>query len=363
MKRRDFFEDGLVAGSAVAAAVSFPKVAHSAPAKPAKKKMYVRTQGFGSSDKDLMFLQRCDVLHSAGRFRFIPGKGWDIDDIKREIDQHAKFGITLDMSSLPIYEHLPNIIYYGKSPERDREIDLVCDMVRTAARAGLDSLRYNTCILPIDRTEPEAGRGGYYHGAFRLEKVPKEEQARLTKAGRVTAEMHWERITYLLDRMIPVANEYTVRMGNSQEDPPTPDGYKGVDKVLNDFEGMKRFIEIQRSPFHGWNFCIGSIAEMLKDPATEIYPFIKYFGEKKTIFLVHYRNLIGGRYSFCEALPDEGDMDFYRVLKALKDVGYTYGVDPDHLPSCPDDPACRLQAYAYAFGYSKAMIQAVYGEA
>ena len=40
------------------------------------------------------------------------------------------------MSALPIYEHLPNIIYYGKSPERDREIDIVCEMIRTPAWAS-----------------------------------------------------------------------------------------------------------------------------------------------------------------------------------------------------------------------------------
>jgi len=262
---------------------------------------------------------------------------------------------------LPIYQHLPNIIYHGKSPERDREIDLVCEMIRTAARAGINSLRYNTCILTVDRTEQEEGRGGYFHTAFRLDKIPKEELSALTDAGRVTADMHWESIEYLLERMIPVAEEFKVRMGNSQEDPATPPGYKGVDKVLNDFEGMKRFIEIQRSPYHGWNFCIGSVAEMLDDPANEIYPFIEYFGSRNTIFLVHYRNLIGGRYSFREALPDEGDMDFFRVLKALKDVGYCYGIDPDHVPRCEDDPTGHYQSYAYCFGYINAMIQAVYG--
>ena len=265
------------------------------------------------------------------------------------------------MSALPIYEQFPNIIYFGKSPERDREIDLVCEMLRTAARAGIDSLRYNTCVLPIDRTEEEEGRGGYYYTAFRLDKVPAAEQAQLSEAGRVTAEMHWERIEYLLERMIPVAAEFNVRMGNSQEDPPTPPGYKGVDKVLNDYEGMKRFIEIQRSPYHGWNFCVGSIAEMLEDSANEVYPFIEYFGSRKTIFLVHYRNLMGQRYSFREALPDEGDMDFYRVLKALKDVGYCYGIDPDHVPRTDDDPKGTYQAHAYCFGYINAMIQAVYG--
>jgi mannonate dehydratase len=268
--------------------------------------------------------------------------------------------MTLDMSALPIYEKLPNIIYYGKSPERDREIDMACEMIRTASRAGVDSLRYNTCILPIDRTEQEEGRGGYMHTAFRLDKISAEEQATLTDAGRVTAEMHWERIEYLLERMIPVAEECKVRMGNSQEDPPTPPGYKGVDKVLNDFEGMKRFIDTQRSPYHGWNFCVGSVAEMCEDSATEIYPFIEHFGKLNSIFLVHYRNLMGKRFSFREALPDEGDMDFVQVLKALKDVGYCYGIDPDHIPRTDEDAKGYYQGYAYCFGYINAMIQAVY---
>ena len=361
MKRRDSFENGLVAGAAVAAAVTSPKSAHGASAKPVKERMYVRTQLFGNTDKELRFLQRCGVYHKCGHFSFIPGKGWDVDEINRIIDQNAKYRIKLDMTTLPI-SRLENI-RYGKGPERDREIDIACDMIRMAARAGLDSLRYNAGVgAGVFRTKAEPGRGGYFHGAFRLDQIPTEDREELTKAGRVTAEMNWERITYLLDRIIPVANEYKVRMGCSQQDPPVPDGSWGVTKVLNDFEGMKRFIEIQRSPYHGWNFCIGSIAEMVENPAAEVFPFIEYFGEKKTIFLVHYRNLIGRRYSFRESLPDEGDIDMYRVLKALKEVGFAYGVDPDHLPSCPGDPESNIQAYAYAFGYINAMIQAINGE-
>jgi mannonate dehydratase len=355
MKATDPYEEGLAAGEAEASAAGGASDTASNGGR-----MYVRTQGFGSTDEELRFLQRCGVKHKAARFKFHEGKGWDLDEMIQERERHASFGLTLDMSALPIYEHLPNIIYYGKSPERDREIDLVCEMIRTAARAGVDSLRYNTCILPIDRTEREVGRGGYTHTAFRLDKIPAEEQAKLTEAGRVTAEMHWERIEYLLERMIPVAEECKVRMGNSQEDPPTPPGYKGVDKVLNDFEGMKRFIEIQRSAYHGWNFCVGSIAEMCEDSASEIYPFIEYFGSRNTIFLVHYRNLMGKRYSFREALPDEGDMDFCKVLKALKATGYSYGIDPDHIPHTDDDPKGTYQSYAYCFGYINAMIQAVY---
>lgn len=357
MTKSDPFDQGLAAGEAAASASGDASQSTSSNGG----RMYVRTQSFGSTDAELRFLQRCGVRHKAVIFPFHDGRGWDLEELVQVREHHERFGITLDMSSLPIYERFHNIIYYGKSPERDREIDIVCEMIRTASRAGIDSLRYNTCVLPIDRTEPEEGRGGFFHTAFRVDKIPAEEQARLTEAGRVTADMYWERIEYLLERMIPVAEEFKVRMGNSQEDPATPPGYKGVDKVLNDFEGMKRFIEIQRGPYHGWNFCVGSVGEGLEDPATEIYPIIEYFGSRNTIFLVHYRNIIGGLYSFRESLPDEGDMDFYRVIKALKDTGYCYGIDPDHVPWTDDDPNRSYQSYAYCFGYINAMIQAVYG--
>lgn len=349
------FDKGLEAGEAAASAAG-----GSTGGSANGQRMYVRTQGFGTTDEELRFLQRCGVKHMAGRFPFHEGKGWELDDLLKEKERCESFGIALDMSAIPIYEKLQNIIYYGKSPERDREIDIVCDMIRTASRAGVDSLRYNTCVLNIDRTEMEEGRGGYFHTAFRLDKISAEDQAKHTDAGRVTAEMHWERIEYLLERMIPVAEECKVRVGNSQEDPPVPDGFRGVDKVLNDFEGMKRFIDIQRSDYHGWNFCVGSVAEMLDDSGTEVFPFIEYFGSRNTIFLVHYRNLMGKRYSFREALPDEGDMDFVKVLKALRDVGYCYGIDPDHIPRTKDDPKGYYQGYAYCFGYINAMIQAVY---
>ena len=364
MKQEDSFETGFAAGAASVPACS-QKVgqgSHSKSNATGKKAlMHVGTQGFGSSEEDLLFLKRCGVDNKVGSVRFNPGRGWDIDDICREKDQHEKFGISMDMIPLPI-TGLKHIIYYGKSPERDREIDLACDMIRTAAKAEIPALKYNTCILPIDRTDPEPGRGGYYHTALRLDKIPKEFSQKLTDAGRVTREMFWERITYLLDRIVPVATEYKVRLANSQQDPPVPDGYRGVDKTLNTVDGMKRFIEIHRGPYHGWNFCIGSIGEMLEDPASEICDVVRYFGERDTIFLVHYRNIIGKRYSFREALPDEGDMNMYLVMKALKQVGYSYMVVPDHVPYCPDSPAGRREGYAFCFAYIKAMIQAVNDE-
>lgn len=59
-----------------------------------------------------------------------------------------------------------------------------------------------------------------------------------------------------------------------------------------------------------------------------------------------------------EVYPDNGDLDFFEILKVLRDVEYPYLVMPDHVPHHPD-PASSNQAFAFAYGYIKAMIQAV----
>ena len=114
----DSFDAGLADGEAAASASG-----GSSPTSPTGGRMYVRTQSFGSTDAELRFLQRCGVRHKAATFPFHPDSGWVLDELLREKEHHETFGLTLDMSSLPIYGELPNIIYFGKSPERNREPD------------------------------------------------------------------------------------------------------------------------------------------------------------------------------------------------------------------------------------------------
>jgi len=104
------------------------------------------------------------------------------------------------------------------------------------------------------------------------------------------------------------------------------------------------------------------MAEACVDPAMEVYDVVQYFGERKKIFHFHYRNIIGGRNKFQEVYPDNGVVNMYRVMQILKVVEYPYMVVPDHYPGHPDDPG-HYQAAAFAFGYIKAMIQAVNDEA
>jgi mannonate dehydratase len=99
----------------------------------------------------------------------------------------------------------------------------------------------------------------------------------------------------------------------------------------------------------------------LKDPKTEIIPIIQWAGKRGQIFNVHLRNIKGGWDNFQEVYPDNGDMDFFRIIKTLKAVNYPYMVMPDHVPHHPD-PASSNQGFAFAYGYIKALILAASAE-
>src|ERR1039458_8320273 len=117
------------------------------------------------------------------------------------------------------------------------------------------------------------GRSDATYSAWRLQDGHSDPP--LTRAGRVTADMFWERITYFLERIIPVAEENKIRMACHHHDPGVPpEGYQGVTRVLGTVDGLKKFIAIKESPYHGLNFCQGTVSEMLADPGKDIHDVI-----------------------------------------------------------------------------------------
>jgi mannonate dehydratase len=96
----------------------------------------------------------------------------------------------------------------------------------------------------------------------------------------------------------------------------------------------------------------GTVAEMLDDPAREIFEVIRWFGERAKIFNVHFRNIKGHKLDFMEAFPDEGDIDMPRALAAYRDVGYPYMLMPDHVPQI-DGPTPRVSPSPIATATSR----------
>jgi mannonate dehydratase len=136
-----------------------------------------------------------------------------------------------------------------------------------------------------------------------------------------------------------------------------PEGYQGVTRVLGTVDGLKKFLAIQESPYHGLNFCQGTVAEMLADPGREIFDVIRYFGSRQKIFNVHFRNIRGHRDDFLETFPDDGDVDFVKAIRVYREVGYSGLLMPDHVPQAPGDPD-GLQSFAFCYGYIRALLEA-----
>ncbi len=293
-------------------------------------------------------------------------ENWTVEGLTKLRERVESFGIKLDMVPLPLSSAYitraenPNIML-GKSPERDREIDDICQMIRNAARAGIPALKYNMSVLGVVRTESTKGRGGASYSTFVYDKAKQEPP--LTEAGPVNEDIYWERITYFVKRVIPVAEEYKVRLACHPHDPgmPLDKGYRGVHTVLGNVAGLKRFVDIVQSQYHGLNFCQGTVSEMLQNPGREIFDVIRYFGQRGKIFNVHFRNISGRFLDFRETFIDDGDIDMLKAMRVYKEIGYDKMMMPDHVPRIAGDTQ-GLQAFAFTFGYIKALIAAVAAE-
>ncbi|MBY5337540.1 mannonate dehydratase [Rhizobium leguminosarum] len=324
--------------------------------------MYLGTQVAARDDDDYRIFAQLGVKHINAD---PPGKpsSWTLSDLERHRDKVESFGLILDMIQLPLPSQpiekasYPDILLAG--PDRDRQIDAVCKLIENTATAGIPAVKYNLNLIGIPRTPDEPGRGGSLNASFRWGKT--DQQAEPGLAGVLSEDENWERIDYFLERVVPVAASNRVRLACHPHDPYTPPGYRGVTRVLGTVEGLKKFVLMRENPYHGLNFCQGSIGEMLENPGKEIDDVIRWFGQRGKIFNVHFRNIRGGKLSFMETFPEEGDMDMVRSARIYKEVGFKYMLMPDHVPTVSGkDPTAT--AFAFCYGYIAALLQVLDSE-
>ena len=85
-----------------------------------------------------------------------------------------------------------------------------------------------------------------------------------------------------------------------------------------------------------------------------------YFGERKKLFKVHFRNVDKPLPYFVETFIDDGYMDMYQVLKAMRAVDFDGVLIADHIPMMGNNPRVGT---AYTIGYMKALVERVNAEA
>ncbi len=125
-------------------------------------------------------------------------------------------------------------------------------------------------------------------------------------------------------------------------------------------EGYRRAMEIADSPNVGICLCVGCWLEGGEGMGKDILETIRYFGERKKIFKVHFRNVDQPLPHFVETFLDHGYFDMYKVMRALRQVDFDGVMIPDHIPMMGDD---RRVGTAFTIGYMKALVERANAEA
>jgi mannonate dehydratase len=335
--------------------------------------MYIGEQLNDLSDENLTWAAQMGIRHIVVNSSHGPGIDgvenpdgtWRPEGIQAVQERLARFGLTMDVMSLDLQstyvtrQRFPRIML--GQPGRDDDIAIIQQNVRAAGEAGVPCLKYNLNLLGVPRTGRTPGRGGVTYSHFALDKwedAPAEFGSR-------SAEQVWEAITYFLERVVPVADEARVRLACHPHDPGLIPGttLKGVESVLGSVDGLRRFVDTMPSPYHGLNFCQGTVAEMCQEPAREVPALIDEFGGRGKIFMVHFRNIRGRVHDFEEVFPDEGDVDMYACIKRYRAVGYEGMILPDHVPHSDVDTRWGHRQRSFCLGYTRALIQAADAEA
>ncbi len=324
--------------------------------------MYIGSQFGEQTDEEMQVLSQLGIKN-VDQTPSAPWREWSTDMLLQMKERWGKHGISMEMIHIPLgsrsaYDNEAGAIFLKPSDERDRQIDWMKETVRMAGEAGIRGLNYNITILGHLRTPAKTGRGGATVSTFEFDKL--DQSLGEFKDGPADEDEMWARIDHWLQEIMPVAEEYKVQMACHPSDPGIGVGrtYRGVARPLGMVEGFKKLIALYYSPYNGLNFCQGCMSEALVNPAEEIFDVIRYFGERKKIFNVHFRNIKGGLGNFVEVFPDEGDINMIRALKVYKEVGYEYMIMPDHVPGI-GGPEPGKVGFAYAFGYIHAALQAV----
>lgn len=248
---------------------------------------------------------------------------------------------------------------FGRSDEAEVEIENVCESIRVLGDAGVRVIEWTWSIPDCFGRwgGMTVGRGGARVVSFDYDLIKDKRPGHTVD---MDAEQMWNNLIYFMERIMPVAERAGVQMAMHHHDPPCP-WLAGEERILSNFEGMKRMIEEVDSPVNGFNICMGTLSEQAGVNVLEV---LRYLGGRSRINHVHFRNVKGSVPVYDEAFIDDGDVDMYQAMKIFRKTGYQHLFISDHCPGLAglERPASRLASRAFAVGYTKALIHAAESE-
>lgn len=316
---------------------------------PSNAKICHRLDAKSISDDDLKFLQQIGLPWVRLEF----GEAEIGLDALRSVQQRfARYGMRI--YSGVHYSYRSPKVQLGQEG-RDREIEIYCQFLRDLGKLEIPVASYD--FHPGNTyTTKMVQRRGYTTREFDLNdfhnKVEKQMFSR-----EYSADDIWANYTYFMKAALPVAKEAGVKMALHPDDPPLAK-MNGVAKLFTHYDGYHRAEQIAgNSPNWGLTFCVGTWSEGGDRMGKNVFEMIQDFGRRGKIFEVHFRNVTGPLPHFVETFPDDGYMDMYQVMKALRQVGFNGAVEPDHVPRLAGDTGILRAGTAYCIASIRTLLR------
>lgn len=305
------------------------------------------------TDEQIAFTLQCGVQDVLLNTPKLPGEErWEFVDLLRLRTRAEERGLrVICLENVPVKFY--DKIMVGEEG-RERQLENMQETVRNMGRAGIPILGYHWMPNSVWRTGWDTPvRGGAVSNSFDMGLA---KNAPLTH-GRIITDMElWKAYDWYLERMLPVCEEYNVRMALHPDDPPVP-SLGGVARLFRNFENFRRAMETHDSPMHGLDFCHGCWSEMRGGAG--VLEAIEHFGSQGRIFYMHLRDVRGTAEKFTECFINEGNGNPFAVVRKLKEVGFNGFIIDDHVPLMVNDSPWGHRSRAYATGYTIGLIDAV----
>jgi mannonate dehydratase len=300
-----------------------------------------------ASDDDLLFLKQIGLRWVHASF----GDDAPYEVIRSAQERLARFGLKIHCGIIDTYRSLR--IQLGQ-PGRDEDIEKFQAFVRDLGRLGVYSTKIDFHPGNTYTTRMIGSPRGYRAREFSVDDFRSTEKRRFDR--EYSAADIWSAYTYFIKAVLPVAEKADVRLALHPDDPPLA-MMNGVAKIFTNYEGIRRADEVAgRSRHWGLTFCVGTWSEGGDRMGKDVFGMIRDFGTRGKIFAVHFRNVSSPLPRFHETLHDDGYLDMYQVMKALREAKCEASLIPDHYPGLAAD-ANRRAVEAYSIAYMRALLR------
>lgn len=142
----------------------------------------------------------------------------------------------------------------------------------------------------------------------------------------VSDEALFANLKYFLEAIMPVCNEYDIKMAIHPDDPAW--SVFGLPRIITNNENILRMMKMVDDPHNGVTFCSGSYGT---NPENDLPDMIRSL--KGRIHFAHVRNLkfnSPGDFEEAAHLSSDGSFDMYEIMRALYETGFSGPIRPDH---------------------------------